>query len=248
MSTEFAAEMASQKRALQPLRVLASDFFAPYWKHIVPGDLTASEIQIVKEAARAAVDLSMGGESEYWQIDLSPASALRAWRLFDQRTKGLSEAALGIVRSLALQLLASHEENVAADELLGFVTRVAHQWDVRGALGVTAEDADILAAAHEGPRGEFLDMYDLTEEYLASESPWDRKLRSQTPDLPEHVATIFGAAYGPRAALPLFRRNLRDLLETEALYRSFIKRLERAYERSQADHEVKVKFPAMLHV
>lgn len=247
MTTEFAAAIAGDRHAQQPLRFLAADFFVPYWRHVLPGDIDAASVRTTQEAARASVDLSMGGEAIYWDIDFSEAAALRTWRLFDARTKGLAPEALGHVHALCLQLLATPQESIAADELLGLVTRLRNDWTFRASVGCTAADGDVLGAAYESSRGDFVSIPDLTERWLESDTPWDVRLRSHTPDLPEFVAGIFGSAYGPRTALPLFRQNLRELLGSEEAYRSFVKRLQKVFERAQSP-QVKVKFPALLLV
>ncbi len=247
MTTEFAATIAGDKHAQQPLRFLAADFFVPYWRHVLAGEIDAASVRTAQEAARACVDLSMGGEAIYWNIDFSVANALRTWRLFDARTKGLAPEPLGHVQALCLQLLATPQESVSADALLSLVPRLRHDWSFRGTLGYPADDADVLGAAYEGPRTDFVSIPDLTERWLESETPWDLRLKSHTPDLPEFVVTIFGTAYGPRTALPLFRQNLRALLGTEDAYRAFVKRLQRTFERAQSP-EVKVAFPVLLRV
>ncbi len=247
MTTEFATTVAGDRHAQQPLRFLAADFFVPYWRNIVAGDTDAEAVRTTQEAARAAVDLAMGGEPIYWNIDFSEEHALRTWRLFDARTKGLAPEALGHVRALCVQLLATPAESIAADELLGLVTRMRHDWTFRASIGCTSDDMDVLGAAYESSRSDFVSIPDVTERWLESDTPWDVRLRSQTPDLPEHVAGIFASAYGPRTALPLFRQNLRQLLGDEEAYRSFVKRLQRVFDRSQSP-QVKVPFPALLLV
>jgi hypothetical protein len=245
MSTEFAALVAKKWGAQQPLRFLAADFFLPYWQYFLPGELDAASVRTTQEAARACVELAMGDETNYWEIDLSEENALRTWRLFDERTKVLPPEQLEHVRAMCWKLLATSEDSVSADELLSLITRLRNDWSFRGSLGYPSADVDILDAACERPRGGFLSMHDITEGWLASRTPWDARLRSHTPDLKESVAMIFAIAYGPNAALPLLRQNLRAVLKDESAYRAFVKRLEQAFDRAQSP-QVKVKFPAVL--
>lgn len=232
MSTEFAADMAKSDQTFYPLRLWSADFFVPHWGVFLPAPLEKAHVDTVQQAARASVDFSMGDEEVYWNIDMSERHALATWRIFDDRTKAIPKETLGQIRYMGIQLTASAEESSAADYALNLMVRLSKDMELRVALGCSDDDADLMAAAQEDADADLLDLPELRAGWLRSKTPWDLKLRSQTPDLPESAYVIFSMAYGPRTALPLVCRNLRDLSENGERYKAFLRRFEKMFRRS----------------
>jgi hypothetical protein len=247
MTTNFTTLMSKQKHSFYPLRFMASDFFVPYWRCFIPVELDPAEVRIVQEAARAAVDFSMGDEEVYWLIDFSEDRALATWSLFASRTRALRPETLEHVKVLALQLALSSDETDSADYLLNLITRLRFDEALRRDLAYSDRDANILGAAYESAGDVLVDMGKIKQDWLHSTSDWDLRLKSQTPDLPESVSVIFSMAYSPRTELPLLRVNLRTLLENEQDHRTFLSRLKEAFDRSLSEG-IKVKFPALLEI
>jgi hypothetical protein len=187
----------------------------------------------------------MQGEEEYWHISFAEEDALKTWQLFEHLTQSLPKDVLTQVHSLCLQVAVSAEESTNVDYLLNLITRLRFNLEFRHEVGYSDADAAILEAVYESTAEDAIDTYELQAKWLRSRDPWDEKLRSQTPDLPESVCIIFSTAYGPRTNLPLIKENLRVLLESESDYQSFISRLEVSFNLSRSEN-VLVQFPIAM--
>lgn len=245
MTIQLAASMARNDHAYYPLRFLSSAFFVKYWRMFIPMSLDGDQIRAVQDAARNCVDYSMQGENIYWNISFDEATALATWQLFERLTKTLPEDVLAQVRSLCVQLAVSKEETDSADYLLNLITRLRRDVRFRESVRYSDDDAAVLDAAYEYVADDLVDMMELRDAWLQSDDPWDKKLRSQTPDLPESIWVIFTGAYEPRTNLPLVLENLRLLLPAEQDFRAFVHRLELAFTRSLSENVV-VKFPMLM--
>lgn len=247
MSTEFAIFMAKQDNSFYPLRFMSADFFVPYWKCFIPNPVDPAHVHKAQLAARASGDYSMANHEIYWNIDHSEKHALATWDLFDKLTGSISPEPLRHIRTMAIQLAVSTEESASTDYVMNLMTRLSHDREFRSAVGCSDADADVIAAANENSTATLVDIDEVIDGWLASKTSWDLRLKAQTPDLEESVALIFAMAYGPRTALPRIQQNLRDLLETDAAYRSFIVRFERVFKRSLSE-TIMITFPVVLRL
>jgi hypothetical protein len=246
MNIDLPSVMAKSDQSFYPLRVLASDFFVPYWKHFLSSFVIAPEhCAVIQSAARDAVDFMMDGEEEYWNIDFSEPNAKRVWLAFERQVSGLPVDTYSALQTLILQLAVSPDESTSADYLLNLITRLRFDSVFRDALEFSDADAALLDCAYEFSDEAPLNMHDVQQQWLQSETLWDKKLQHQTPDLPESVAVIFSMAYEPKTNLPLIKSNLRGVLENEGLYTAFALRLEQAFAESLSEN-VEIEFPKIM--
>jgi hypothetical protein len=246
LEASLLSRMAKNDQSFYPLRVLASDFFVPYWKHFLSSFVIAPEhCAVIQSAARDAVDLMMDGEEEYWNIDFSEPNAKRVWLAFEKRVSGLPADTYSALQTLILQLAVSPDESTSADYLLNLITRLRFDSVFRDALEFSDADAALLDCAYEFSDEGPLSMHDVQQQWLQSDTLWDKKLQHQTPDLPESVAVIFSMAYEPKTNLPLIKSNLREVLEVEERYTAFVLRLEGVFAASLSEN-VEIKFPKIM--
>jgi hypothetical protein len=245
MTANFPETMSIEDHSYYPLRFMASEFFLPYWRCFLSSAIDDGFVRTIQAAARQCVDYFMQGEEEYWLISFAEEDALKTWRLFEQLTQNLPNDVLKQVQSLCLQVAVSTEESTNVDYLLNLISRLRFNMAFRRSVGYSDADAAILDAVYESTAEDAIDTYELQEKWLRSRDPWDEKLRSQTPDLPESVCIIFSAAYGPRTNLPLIQKNLRLLLDSEPDYQSFVARLEAGFNHSRSEN-VLVQFPMAM--
>jgi hypothetical protein len=247
MTKNFSEVMAADDHSYYPLRFMSSEFFLPYWKYFWSSEIDEKYVRIIQATARECVDYFMQGEDEYWLISFAEEDTIKTWQLFEKLIRDLPEDIQRQVQSLCLQVAVSADESANVDYLLNLMTRLRLDVDFRHSVGYSDADATVLDAVYESTAEDAIDTYELQEKWLNSRDPWDEKLRSQTPDLPESVCIIFSTAYGPRTNLPLIQENLKLLLENESDYQSFISRLEASFDRSRSEN-VLVQFPMAMRI
>ncbi len=246
MNLSFSEILSKTENAYYPLRLIASDFFVPYWNAFTQ-EIPEQYIPIIQKAARECVEYFMNGEEIYWHINFEEKNALNTWRLFEKLTLPLPSDIQILTRSLALQLAVSPEESDSADYFLNLLTRLRFDSEYRKSLNYSDKDADVLNAAYEYNSEDLIDLGGLKEGWLASQSEWDIKLKAQTPDLPESVYVIFSFAYNPKSNLPLVHDNLHAILDEPGEYQNFIDGLENAFKKSLG-HNPDIRFPQLLKI
>ena len=246
MKPDFVALMAKNDQTYYPLRFMSSEFFLTYWKTFIPMDWEQKETDSIQNAARQSVDYAMYGETIYWLISFDEATALKSWQLFQSRLSGLSDDIWKAIQALCRQIASPKEEQYNANHVIELMTRLRFDSTYRNAFAYPAQDALLLDAAYEYDSQDWTDdLLSIKEGFLASQEPWDQKLRSQTPDLPESIWLIFSEAYNARTNLLTIQRNLKLLLKNQADYQLFISRLHTIFEKT-APQNAGIQFPTLL--
>jgi hypothetical protein len=245
MKSNFAQVLSELDNSFYPLRFMASDFFTTYWVKFAD-PVPSPFVEIIQNAARKSVDYFMNGEEIYWNINFEEVAALKAWELFVKQTDQVPDEVMRSVHSLALQLAGSPSDSDNSDYFINLVTRLSHDTDFSEFYKYPAYDIEVLSAVMESSSEDLLDLFQVKTGWLASNTAWDKKLRSQTPDLLESVYIIFFSAYNSRSTVPLIQRNLISLMGNSQDYRDFIHRLNSVFENSLKDLNPRIKFPKIF--
>jgi hypothetical protein len=209
--------------------LLSADWFAPYWRNFGLV-LSETECALVRKVARRVVKSFMDGTDTYWnanfsdervtrtassfaeslgQTDISSAGRLQISSLLTSASRGSEEATtLWLFGALTDQLV-SGTSSTAPPSVAGSTLPVVRSlWAARSSSDNAPERLEQAA--------------------LASETEWDRYLRSLTPDLPTFLPDWAGTALQQpddfrRFWAQLFwvasredRQSLRAWFETEA--------------------------------
>jgi hypothetical protein len=246
MTKKFLQNIPIKGDAYDPLRFMASDFFVSYWNYFAPliPDQFTSEIQ---KAARICVDHFMDQEEIFWLISFEEKYILKTWELFEKQISNLPRDVIELTHHLSLQIMVPEEESNSADFFIGLINRLRFDYSYRKKMNYRDEDANILDAAYEYSADKLLDLGDIKDDWLDANSFWDKKLKSQTPDLPESIYVIFSTAYNPNSCLVQLHDNFHLLLNTMEIYNNFINRLEKVF-IAELPNEAKIEFPRLMRV
>jgi hypothetical protein len=181
--------VVAKAKADKVLMLLSAEWFAPYCKSFGLV-LTDDEQALVQRAARNAVRSFMGGTDTYWNIDLSQQRVARTVHSFSKalRDSGLSSTAV----TQMLDLFAEKQTDVeAVATTLWLFSALSDQLISSNSTGSRPEvSANTLRVVRSMWQASARDA--ASEEFertaLASQSEWDRYLRSLTPDLPTYLS------------------------------------------------------------
>jgi len=235
MKENFFISMGKSDCSYDPLRFLSSDYFQKYWTVFIPDVLNDTNIQLVQEAARRAVDDFMYWETIYWNTSFDRKKSTRIWLNFAKSIDVLSEEKKEAVYDLCLQFVISKIDKKSIDYTLELITSLCFDELFYKSVEYLDTDKAILNATYEYNVDKWIDnttWWELEEEFLTSTSLWDIKLREQTPDLPESISVIFSSAYETRTVLPTIKRNLKLILTDNNSYNEFVARLKDVFQRS----------------
>lgn len=246
MAKNFIQIISSKDNAYYPLQFMASDFFVSYWRCFIP-PIPDSFIPEIQKAARVCVDYFMDYEEIYWLVSFEQNHVFKTWEFFEKQISSLPADVIELVHHLSLQIAIPEEESDSADFFIGLITRLRFDFAYRREVNYYDEDVDILDAAYEYSIDELFNLDDVKNDWLDSNSSWDKKLKSQTPDLPESVYVIFSMAYNPNSCLVLLHKNLHLILDTTESYNGFIDRLEKIFTASLPDG-AEIEFPRLMKV
>ena len=140
------------------------------------------------------------------------------------------------VHLLCVQLVDSTKAKEAALAALHFFHTLRNDVATSTSLGFSDEDRQKIEAAWEPIAWDIVDVYDFERQWLQSKTPWDQKLMSQTPDLPESIFFIFSAAYEARTNLLQIGKNLQLLVPQESDRVVWRARLKPGFEHLEASN------------
>ncbi len=186
----------------------SADFFVGYWPVLAGSQHSDAAVSVIQSAARATMADFMAGESTYWHVDFSLERQARSFAIFSASVRILSTADRVREEILRRNFCEDKREQANVVFALDFLYRVAHDREFCVGVGVSAEDAEVVAASFSSSRVDSLDTYQLERDWLASTSTWDETVRNVTPDLPAYTVTNFADAYRKTVALPTFVANL----------------------------------------
>jgi hypothetical protein len=209
--------------------LLSADWFAPYWRNFGLV-LSETECALVRQVARRVVRSLMDGTDIYWNANFSDGRVSRTARSFVESLETTDVSSAGRLQISDLLTNASRGSEEATtlwlfgaltDQLVSG-TSPATPPNMAGSTLPVVRSLWAARSSSDNASEEF------EQGALASETEWDRYLRSLTPDLPTFLADWAGTALQQpddfrRFWAQLFwvvskedRRSLRGWLESEA--------------------------------
>jgi len=194
---------------------LSADFYADYWRVLIGSELSESGVTVLQHAARTTVADFMGNEDIYWNIDFSPRRHQNSFARFQKAIAALKGADRTHEEVLRSNYCEDESEQMNVAFALIFLHRITKDLQFRVEAGVSASDADVVAASIPLAADREIDTYKSKNDWVRSTSPWDAKIKSLTPDLPEYVALHFENACQNTIELPTLMANVAALVQPD---------------------------------
>lgn len=226
------------------LMFLSADAFMQYWSLLAGDNFSINDQNRIQVAARAEVDDFMGIEEVFWNIDFSKPRMANTKKTFLRNVEGLSAVDERALNNLMSHYCSDDRERKNVVFAISFLNRVTTESAFRERISLSSEQSDIVAACMESTADTVVDCYQIKRGWLLSETIWDKRLRSFTPDVPDYIFLNFSEAYQRRTELPLFLDNLCKLLGEKSSI-EFVRNINRLLNESFPD-DSGLKVPKLL--
>lgn len=182
--------MAAKTGFDEPLMLLSSDWFLPYWA-IFGLFLDASQKHTIQHAAQVSVQDFMRGTDVYWDISFDEQRERKTKKNFvdDLTRKGIQpETSTRLVNALTSAINNDSRDVATTIWLFQMICEMLREKD----HGISAEllDFEILQKLRQelNSQKEAVAPIDFESVAFESETEWDKNLRAMTPDLPTFLS------------------------------------------------------------
>lgn len=172
--------------------ILSTDWFQPYWP-ILGLNTTLESRRCIQQGCREIVNQMVGDAKQYWLISFA-----------EDRVRATREGVLSLAGRCGLDVASAEQLGELCRDRPDRDEREKTAWLLRSVTAELVSDDGLTSdvkQALERAGATFRSDEDFQLLNSESQSPWDRRIRDLTPDLPMYLSDWISVGVLPEAAL-----------------------------------------------